>query len=896
MANSVLNSSFKGSQSVTSKAVTTTYTFEDAIQVANCSAVGGAFTVTLPPIAGNEGREVTIRKTDAGGNAITVAASSGNTIQGATTTSITTQWQALTLVNDGNMWMQVGGSSSGSGGGGSGDVTTNTAQEITGAKAFSGNVATATTNLAARLGYHTATGNMGLWLINAAPTVNNAAIMVSGNNTMVQAATNVQLRPNGTTAFQATTTQLTSFLLHQFNGNLSPNASGTLDIGTTTLGFRNLYIDGNASILGLAANGNTQVKVGSNSAVTISALLSIQNAGTEKTYFGSQGEMTMIGTIGTGAAITIPATSKIQMGSGGTLSGNTNVITVSNDLNVLGNISAANFPGGGGGSGDVTTTTAQTITGVKTFTGDISTAPSDIGVRMGYVTSSGNMGLWVTSAAATVNNAALMNRNSGVDLTVSATNAVWIKAAGVDAIRVGNGDITININTIVNANLIPASSFATLGDSTYGWNNLYLATGGGNIVGNTGDGASSVAVTLRSGSAYATTGAKLLSIKNNTTEKAFFDKDGGLTLSGVPSAANALTIPDGTKFTTGTTTLTWSGQFGVFSHYIQVGAGIISPEFVASNAASGVLRGNIADGASAIATVLRSSVAYSTAGSKLVSIQNNTTEKAYFDKDGVLAITGTGAVQAITIPAASNMGSASSNVIFGSGNIQFSTNVTTGNTMTANAFTCANGGSLQLQGNPANNASAVVGYINSSNTLNTIGAKLFSLRNNTTEMAYFDKDGSLVAPRLYSAVGTFNNTGGSTTTFATYSLPANRLVTGRSIRIVADGWFTVNGNAKTVKINFGGTDLTDSRFSASTSFNNVYWRIEAEVTATSTSAQYAFCRGIGTGIDIGNTIVAQSVRSTPAESITGAITINVQGIASGSSDIVCNRFTVDYLG
>jgi len=46
----------------------------------------------------------------------------------------------------------------------------------------------------------------------------------------------------------------------------------------------------------------------------------------------------------------------------------------------------------------------------------------------------------------------------------------------------------------------------------------------------------------------------------------------------------------------------------------------------------------------------------------------------------------------------------------------------------------------------ADGASAVAHHLDTENALSTSGSKLFSLSNNTTEKAYFDKDGALVQP------------------------------------------------------------------------------------------------------------------------------------------------------
>jgi hypothetical protein len=57
-------------------------------------------------------------------------------------------------------------------------------------------------------------------------------------------------------------------------------------------------------------------------------------------------------------------------------------------------------------------------------------------------------------------------------------------------------------------------------------------------------------------------------------------------------------------------------------------------------AASAVLRGAVADGATAVGVVLDNSVTLATVTAKLVSLRNNGVEKAYFDRAGFLSVPG----------------------------------------------------------------------------------------------------------------------------------------------------------------------------------------------------------------------------------------------------------------
>lgn len=83
---------------------TTLYTatgFEDAIL---CSASGGAYTITLPAASVVKGKTLTIKKTDASANAVTVDGNAAETIDGAATYALAAQYKYVTMVSDGANW------------------------------------------------------------------------------------------------------------------------------------------------------------------------------------------------------------------------------------------------------------------------------------------------------------------------------------------------------------------------------------------------------------------------------------------------------------------------------------------------------------------------------------------------------------------------------------------------------------------------------------------------------------------------------------------------------------------------------------------------------------------------------------------------------------------------
>lgn len=87
--------------SVVSK--TSAYTTTSSNNVILCS--GSAFTVTLVTATGNTGLVQRIKKTDSSlTNIITIATTSSQTIDGATTTTLNTQYEEIEVVSDGSNW------------------------------------------------------------------------------------------------------------------------------------------------------------------------------------------------------------------------------------------------------------------------------------------------------------------------------------------------------------------------------------------------------------------------------------------------------------------------------------------------------------------------------------------------------------------------------------------------------------------------------------------------------------------------------------------------------------------------------------------------------------------------------------------------------------------------
>lgn len=88
------------------KSVTSAYLVTRADSIILADATGGAFTVTLVTPVGIKARRYTIKRLNAGANAVTIATASG-LIDGAATQALAAQYAKITVVSDGTNWQTV---------------------------------------------------------------------------------------------------------------------------------------------------------------------------------------------------------------------------------------------------------------------------------------------------------------------------------------------------------------------------------------------------------------------------------------------------------------------------------------------------------------------------------------------------------------------------------------------------------------------------------------------------------------------------------------------------------------------------------------------------------------------------------------------------------------------
>jgi hypothetical protein len=83
---------------------TAAYTADGKDFLILANAAGGAFSVTLPLASRVKGMAVTIKRLNSGANAVTIARSGSDTIDGAASVSLSAQYASRTVASDGSAW------------------------------------------------------------------------------------------------------------------------------------------------------------------------------------------------------------------------------------------------------------------------------------------------------------------------------------------------------------------------------------------------------------------------------------------------------------------------------------------------------------------------------------------------------------------------------------------------------------------------------------------------------------------------------------------------------------------------------------------------------------------------------------------------------------------------
>lgn len=223
------------------------------------------------------------------------------------------------------------------------------------------------------------------------------------------------------------------------------------------------------------------------------------------------------------------------------------------------------------------------------------------------------------------------------------------------------------------------------------------------------DGASAVAIACDSANALTDLAARLFSIRNAGVEKAWVNVDGKFTLHGVISDQDY-------QITGGAQLLIHSG----FIQWETAGQGMFN------SGGNLPISGNPTDGSTAIAITLKSAATLANATAKLVSLVNNSTEKAYFDKDGYL-------FEKFVV------GFSDNNALLDLGGGGARAKLKYSNTSVA-----CDADVVSITAGAADGASAVGFIVNLGNVFTTAGSKIASFRN-STEKASIGFDGTVTS-------------------------------------------------------------------------------------------------------------------------------------------------------
>ncbi len=295
------------------------------------------------------------------------------------------------------------------------------------------------------------------------------------------------------------------------------------------------------------------------------------------------------------------------------------------------------------------------------------------------------------------------------------------------------------------------------------------------------DGASAVAFDFNTFNAFITAGAKVVSIKNNGTEKSYIDKDGSMIFSAAgegihfsSTTIEALYSLQGTNDAGGGVELWRAGTSQIMkmerrspSNGLKIRSfGLDTFELVSDTS-------NAAD---VNAFTLNTTTSLTDAAAALLSLQNASTEKLYVDKDGGVfagsTLATTGATNALQLDLRANSAQSTqiASIRKANGDQIFQVNSvgrifmgsTTGDGvellgaggLTMPTLTFRTGGTgvieanlgvpITIKGDQADGATANAIILQSNENFATAGAKLVSIRNNGVEKTYFDKDGNII--------------------------------------------------------------------------------------------------------------------------------------------------------
>lgn len=315
------------------------------------------------------------------------------------------------------------------------------------------------------------------------------------------------------------------------------------------------------------------------------------------------------------------------------------------------------------------------------------------------------------------------------------------------------------------------------------------------------DSASAVGTIINNASTLATAGSKLVSFRNNGTEKAYVDYTGtigaynflGLDANATIYAANfqnnySTVSVRGNSASKIASFYTFNSPSWIEKAWIGKDGDLTLSSWAAATAYYPTtstlplyIRGQKPDSSTTTSIVLDATGALTTAGAKIASFQNAGVEKLAIDKDGHIAW-----------PLGTTYFGTANGHIFGGGNIY--------STYADIYLGYTNGTTGKINTEAFDGASAVGLVLNNSNVLSTAGAKILSIQNQSVEKAYIDKDGNGV---FFSGVNAIDST-----TVSNW----NGVWLGQGNRSVSNYTLLANGTQVLLNSPNTGTGEIDFRF------------------------------------------------------------------------------------
>ena len=107
VGNALTNTSYWQLNGAGIRSVSSNYSIAAFDETILGNASSAAFAITLPTAVGIQGQTYVLKKTDSSFNAVSINTASSQTIDGASSTSLNTQNECLTIVSDGANWQTV---------------------------------------------------------------------------------------------------------------------------------------------------------------------------------------------------------------------------------------------------------------------------------------------------------------------------------------------------------------------------------------------------------------------------------------------------------------------------------------------------------------------------------------------------------------------------------------------------------------------------------------------------------------------------------------------------------------------------------------------------------------------------------------------------------------------